>query len=213
MKAGTWGQPAGLRSKGQILWGVGRSPGVGQKPFFRLGRRKCGRALSHKLLRILRARLWAWLFQCLGQGSDAGVHLAGGLGTVRVWVSEHVPVNPGGTEVAGGRSARGQLVTHPAVQPAAAEGIVPLSGALHHHAVLTLAPIVGLPRSPVAEAEGSENGGGGRSPTAFSLDTSVRVWALPTPSLQPRSTLPPHPLTSTWVCPPSRSLQRGTPPL
>ena len=135
-----------------------------------------------------------------------GVHLAGGLGTVRVWVSEHILVNRRGAEVAGGRSARGQPFTHPAVQLAAAEGIIPLPGALHHHAVLALAPVVGFARPPVAGAEGfgSENGGGGRSPTAFSLDTSLRVWALPTPSLQPRSTLSPHPLTSIWVCLPPK---------
>lgn len=67
-------------------------------------------------------------------------------------------MNPRGAAGVGGRSARGQPVAHPAVQPAAAEGIVPLPGALHHHTVLALAPVVGFPRPPVAAAEdlGSE---------------------------------------------------------
>lgn len=93
-------------------------------------------------------------------------------------------------EVAGQCSARGQPVTHPAVQVAATEGIIPLPRAQHHHAVLTLAPVVGFPWLPVAGAEGfrSEDEEGGRVP-----------WALPTPSLDPHhnsqqpgdTTLPP----------------------
>ena len=96
-------------------------------------------------------------------------------------------------EVAGQRSACGQPVTHPAMQLAATEGIVPLPGAQHHHAVLTQARVVGLPRLPVAGAEGfrSEDEEGGRVP-----------WALPTPSLDSHhnaqqpvdTTLPPQSL-------------------
>lgn len=79
------------------------------------------------------------------------------------------------TEGAGGHSARGQPVTHPAVQVVVAEGIVPLPKAQHHHAVLALVPVVGLPGPPVAGAEGfrSEDEAGGRGPTAFSLDTPL----------------------------------------
>lgn len=56
-------------------------------------------------------------------------------------------------KVAGQRSARGQPVAHPAMKFASTEGVIPLPRAQHHHAVLTLACIVGLPWLPVAGAE------------------------------------------------------------
>lgn len=145
-------------------------------------------------------------------GATEAVHLAGRAGDCRgVCLGAH-PREPRGAEAAGGQSARGQPVTHPAVQRAAAEGVIPLPRALHHHAVLALAPIVGLPGPPVAGAEGfrSGDGVGGRSPTAFGLDG----WALPPhpwiPILDPHPNSP-RPLAPTWLCPRSPPLQRGTP--
>lgn len=79
-----------------------------------------------------------------------------------------VRVHVWGTKVADGQSAGGQLVTYPAVEIAATEGIIPLPGAQQHHAVLTLAPVVGLPWPPVAAAKGS-GWCKGKGPTAFSL--------------------------------------------
>lgn len=109
--------------------------------------------------------------------------MAGRQGTVRVHVW--------GTEAAGGQSAGGQPVTYPAVEIAAAEGIVPLPGAQQHHAVLALAPVVGFPWPPVAGAEGS-GWRQGKGATAFSLDTPLGTWVLSpnprTPSLQLRDT-------------------------
>lgn len=98
-------------------------------------------------------------------GSDRGVHLVHEQGAVRVW----------GTPVVGQQSACGQPVTHPVVQVVVAEGVVPLPRAQHHHAVLALVLVVGFPGPPVAGAEdfGSEDGAGGCSLTAFSLDAPL----------------------------------------
>lgn len=55
-----------------------------------------------------------------------------------------------GSNGSGGRPTGGQALTHPGVQAAAAKGVVPVPGAQHHHAVLTLASVIGLPGGPVA---------------------------------------------------------------
>lgn len=91
-------------------------------------------------------------------------------------------------EAAGQRSACGQPVTHPAMQLTATEGIVPLPGAQHHHAVLTQARVVGLPRLPVAGAEGfrsedEEGGSPGPSPPHHWIPTTAPSSLLTPPSL------------------------------
>lgn len=78
MVTASWAEEQGTGPLGS--W---QEQGVGSQFFFRLGRRKCARDLSHKWLRVLRAPLWAWLFlsevgeQCRGCTWQVGRGLSG----------------------------------------------------------------------------------------------------------------------------------------
>lgn len=91
----------------------------------------------------------------------------------------------------------GQLLTHPGIQVAAAVGIVPLAGSPHHHAVLTLPRVVGLPWIPVAGTRNTPVVGcdEGRVPSLQAVGVS------PSPFYAPHSKVSPMRGTCTWASP------------